>query len=496
EADNVRQVPAVTGTREVHERMSLLASEFRKKMSDGMEFGQHGEYRAAFYQSVIEGAKNFVKKDSRIWGQNNKTVKTSAEELIRFLDPWKKARPDEPLVILCFDEAHMLTMSVAGEYDWTRFSELRRVLRMIVGWPIFTLFLSTVGKLEQFVPLPQQETSGRLAIRELGLFAPIVLTPFDILAERISKSNWTLQRVASTHHMAHLGRPLFAAMYDAGDADFQQDIVKFAGTKLLHSKTHPSSLTAMQSLACMGVRIPIHFHPTVPPDMVKERILVGQHLRLLLYAGLGFTSMITTCASEPLLAEVAYRVLGTRRWSAGEAVMIAPSERGAQKFSPPLQAVSEHLRDSYLDLGTRGETVAAVLLLDARDRATTFPLAPNELPPGTDDGGDKTLRYDGARERRIVTVSHFLKALLAKPCHDITPLEYHHVQRAEVRLETAFKDCFIYFNHYIKATSFEVVNQAYLRLAISRGAALICADNQAGVDIIIPCLRRSALSWC
>ncbi|KAH9828946.1 uncharacterized protein C8Q71DRAFT_891689, partial [Rhodofomes roseus] len=386
------RLKTVTGTREVHERMSLLASEFRKKMSDGMEFGQHGEYRAAFYQSVIEGAKNVsmhffrchVRYASRIRPSlsrrtNNKTVKTSAEELIRFLDPWKKARPDEPLVILCFDEAHMLTMSVAGEYDWTRFSELRRVLRMIVGWPIFTLFLSTVGKLEQFVPLPQQETSGRLAIRELGLFAPIVLTPFDILAERISKSNWTLQRVASTHHMAHLGRPLFAAMYDAGDADFQQDI-KFAGTKLLHSKTHPSSLTAMQSLACMGVRIPIHFHPTVPPDMVKERILVAQHLRLLLYAGLGFTSVITTCASEPLLAEAAYRVLGTRRWSAGEAVMIAPSEREAQRFSPPLQAVSEHLRDSYLDLGTRGETIAAVLLLDARDRATTFPLDPNELP--------------------------------------------------------------------------------------------------------------------
>ncbi|KAH9828947.1 uncharacterized protein C8Q71DRAFT_684773, partial [Rhodofomes roseus] len=101
--------------------------------------------------------------------------------------------------------------------------------------------------------------------------------------------------------------------------------------------------------------------------------------------------------------------------------------------------------------------------------------------------------YDGARERRIVTVSQFLKALLAKPCHDITPLEYHHVQHADLRLEFAFKDCFVYFNHFIKATSFEVVNQAYLRLAISRGAALICADNQAGVNIIIPCLFGTQL---
>jgi len=80
-------------------------------------------------------------------------------------------------------------------------------------------------------------------------------------------------------------------------------------------------------------------------------------------------------------------------------------------------------------------------LLDARDRATTFPLAANEPLPGTDDiGDDHDLMYDGAQKRRIVTVLQFLRALLAKPCHDILPAEYERPGDANVPLEAAFKD--------------------------------------------------------
>ncbi len=121
----------------------------------------------------------------------------------------------EPLVILCFDEAHELTTSETdrGIYIWTRFEELRRACSIFVGLPIFTLFVSTVGKveLEPFAPLLGQSSSSRLAPWVYPTHAPIVAMPLDVLAERFplsSEDPWTLRRAASTHHMAHLGRPL------------------------------------------------------------------------------------------------------------------------------------------------------------------------------------------------------------------------------------------------------------------------------------------------
>ncbi|KAH9934215.1 uncharacterized protein B0H18DRAFT_1114955 [Fomitopsis serialis] len=314
------------------------------------------------------------------------------------------------------------------------------------------------------------------------------------MADRIHESGWTLKRVASTHHMVHLGRPLFGAMYDAGSEALRKNVVDFAKIKLLYSEADPELLTSAQSLACIGVRIPIDFKAYVPADLENERILVARHLRSLLYAGRRFAGAVMACPSEPLLAEAAYMVLARKRWSNGEAVMSPAQTTDAPRLLEPIPALSYHLSHSHLDLGTRGETVAAVLLLDARDRATTFPLAHGDLSPGTDDTeDDEDLRYDGVRKRRIVTVTQFLRALLAKPCHDIIPAEYHKPEDAGVPLETAFKDCFVYFNHFIKAASSDMVNQRYLRLAMSRGAAFICADSQGGIDIIIPCLFGTVL---
>ncbi|KAH9911485.1 uncharacterized protein B0H18DRAFT_358315 [Fomitopsis serialis] len=455
---------------------------------------------AAVLSSVVEGAEKFLPKDpvwkhnqdSPIVNQDDRTVLNSATELIQHLNSESMFPLDRPLVILCFDESHMLTKTQARDDDWTRFSELRRSLHMICTLPIFTLFLSTMGKVEQFAPFPQQERSGRIVGRELEVFPPIVLTPFDVFAEHVSGPECTLQRVASTQYMAHLGRPLFGALYDTGR---REEIVHVAEAKLLNSQTSPEHLTQNQLLACMGVRIPLVFKASVPDDLEKERLLVADHMRLLLYASTGFARVLTTCSSEPLLAEASYMALVSRRWSGGEAVALS-TKRMPMPLAP-ISVLAYHLANSQLSLGERGETVAAVLLLDARDRATTFPLAANEPLPGTSDAVGhchQDLRYDGALKRRIVTVSQFLKALLAKPCNDVLPTECDKPGNADVPLGAAFKECYIYFNHFVKTTSVDMVNQRRLRAAMTRGAAYICADSQAGIDIIIPVLSGTVLA--
>ena len=290
-------------------------------------------------------------------------------------------------------------------------------------------------------------------------------------------------------------------MYDAAMAERDQAvnewIFEFAGKKLLKKEKILSQMTHREALACIAVRVPIDFNP-VPlypneQNATAERTFVSDHLRLLLYADAGFSSIITTSASEPLLAEAACRLMVYFRWSHGKA-----KEPGSRTGLDPLVATKEYIEQSLLDLGPRGEFVAALLLLYARDCATTFALN-DELPPGSlsDKGAHSDPKYDGAYRRRIVTVHQFLEALLGeskfKACADSFPRAYHKPEHATTPLREAFGDAFIYFNHFIKVQSYDVVTQEYLLLAISRGAAIICADGHVGIDIIVPVLIGTVL---
>ncbi|RPD57235.1 hypothetical protein L226DRAFT_433533, partial [Lentinus tigrinus ALCF2SS1-7] len=104
---------------------------------------------------------------------------------------------------------------------------------------------------------------------------------------------------------------------------------------------------------------------------------------------------------------------------------------------------------------------------------------------------------DGASQRRIVTVKQFLVALLGQTNFDLCagslPRAVQNVDHSQTTLVKAFEGAFIYFNHFIKAQSYDVVNQEYLLLAISRGAAIICADGNVGIDIVVPVLFGTEL---
>jgi hypothetical protein len=77
----------------------------------------------------------------------------------------QKAKPHKniPLVILAFDEAHTTTkrQQAAGE-DWYVFNELRHALRRLHSLPLFSLFLSTTGKISQFTSAVDEDLSKRV----------------------------------------------------------------------------------------------------------------------------------------------------------------------------------------------------------------------------------------------------------------------------------------------------------------------------------------------
>jgi hypothetical protein len=143
-----------------------------------------------------------------LWVPDESVIQAAATEVVKILDPDNNC-PDEPLVIICWDESHSLTDHINGE-SWTCFSELRRALRKIRGLPIFSVFLSTAGKFHLFSPEIQFESSNRITIHALNRFSPITEVGFDQFAAKVSPNGEsTLTQVSSTDHMAHLGRALW-----------------------------------------------------------------------------------------------------------------------------------------------------------------------------------------------------------------------------------------------------------------------------------------------
>jgi hypothetical protein len=115
-----------------------------------------------------------------------------------------------PAIILSFDEAHTLTEASTDDVDglWSRFSELRRALRVIHSFPCFSVFLSTTGKVQQFTPDALHDISFRLQEGLLSLIPPFCELGFDQLAEKAIGGKATLEYVSSLSFMAKLGRPL------------------------------------------------------------------------------------------------------------------------------------------------------------------------------------------------------------------------------------------------------------------------------------------------
>ncbi|KAJ3001938.1 hypothetical protein NUW54_g6123 [Trametes sanguinea] len=204
-----------------------VASKVRQLMSEDMVYGQHGLYRQKFCADVCKRATELMllPEGSVAIRQSSLTpevsaidekgrqiyVKAAAEALTSYLTTVQK----ESSTARALDLEVILGIAL--------FPDVRRALRLVRELPIFALFLSTVGKLEQFSPPPQLESSARLFRSQLVPYPPIVWTPFDVMAAHITDEKvWTLTEVASMYHIVHLGRPLFPAMYDAANQENPQ----------------------------------------------------------------------------------------------------------------------------------------------------------------------------------------------------------------------------------------------------------------------------------
>jgi hypothetical protein len=115
--------------------------------------------------------------------------------------------PRWPLVILAFDESHILT-EFPQRCHWTLFSKLCHALQVIGKRPIFSLFLSTSGSIFRFSPEIKSDLSSQVIQDGLRPLDPITEISFDDIVYPAKEDTVSLSQVTTTDWISHLGRPL------------------------------------------------------------------------------------------------------------------------------------------------------------------------------------------------------------------------------------------------------------------------------------------------
>jgi len=157
-----------------------------------------GIYLSSFRLSVLDQCNTEVRLTTVIQRVMNKIVSDSV------------LKTRAPVLFLAFDEAHTLSQSFhdkESDSDWTPFASLRRGLRSTRSFPIWSLFLSTTGKSDQFPP-PRLDKSGRINRGELHNVIPYSALGFDQVATK-GHENMTLEDVVAIGFRLAMGRPLY-----------------------------------------------------------------------------------------------------------------------------------------------------------------------------------------------------------------------------------------------------------------------------------------------
>ncbi|KIL68319.1 hypothetical protein M378DRAFT_158863 [Amanita muscaria Koide BX008] len=465
-------------TNELHREKNpqTITQKFRLLMTAGQTFNHQGFKRREFYRAVVKYANELLQLpiisaplDSSIrqltpHGEQLDT-RRAALDLLKCLNPELEAaeiktlKTIPPLVILAFDEAHVLLVekhqSDIGYFS--KFSELRRALRALKELPIFSVFLSTSGKIQNITPRAEDDGSGRVQKSKLVLLPPFIELGFDQMVGQISDGALTIETVSNIKFMVRFGRPLFGSRYFNGDAEIRNYVVYYAAEKLLGGVAFPhtpkakkETFTSEAKLACMAVRLALEFNATTLASQNRERTQVEKHMRVCLVMSPGFEAAVTVAPSEPILAEAAYLLMQDR-----------------EAFDLPGVLLDE-LQRPGLDKGDRGELICLVLLLIARDVAV--------------------------QEKRsaVIDVRFFMEKLLASQwsttVSNARPARCCTNTEDQRPFSEAFEKSKMYFNHFIKVNDYQVINRAFLWRLIARGAAVLCVDNQGAIDVLLPFL--------
>ncbi|KAH7905574.1 hypothetical protein BJ138DRAFT_1130414 [Hygrophoropsis aurantiaca] len=473
-----------------------IAALFRAYKAEGMTVSTHGRYRREFYARVVDRAKRETGPACTAYltigpplpernSQGKSPPMSPSDEEARQFPPVRALvqlvgghhsaydPKYKPLVTLVFDDAHTLAEahpsgSNPPDSGWTHLIELCKAIRGLYRSPLYSLFLSTSGKIAPPErPQPVEDPSSRTMSTHMDAVPPFTDLGFDQLVYQLSLDGKEIAWITSDDVISHLGRPIFGAWFDCDDGSVRSGIVSFAAKKLLggieyNTAVPVAELLVHAKLTCLAQRFPIDFILTPNPHQSAEMAQLENHTRVCLKIDLDSARIVTVASSEPLLFEAAYWVMQNHAFDAPGALVSV-------------------LRGVTADKGSRGELVVMLALTLAWDRA---------VGPAGDDGRPV---------QRWTTLPAFFRHLFHSPAHT-NPSELHDDVFAalgqtlspagpiatEVTFEDQFQDARVYFNHFIKVHEHSFINRAYFAALSYRGTAVLCEDSKSGIDGIVP----------
>ncbi|KAK0450322.1 uncharacterized protein EV420DRAFT_748676 [Desarmillaria tabescens] len=454
-----------------------LAPAFRDYMTKGQSMSGPSNLRKTFYQEVVDAA---TKDTSTFGGDSKQSPKLGSDQLFYayqclqdtiYMDtgivadgnwqPMEDRLTNMPKIYIMWDEAHCLTEPFDPQTGLqSKFSVLRRVLRMLRGKALFSFFLSTTGRTSQFLSARPVDPSARIYEGSLALIPPFTDLGFDhfMAGHHLGSADAeTLTDVTKFKYIVRMGRPLWGGRYEHGNEQVRDNIITFAQMKLaneLPSRLRDTALNTAQTFACLAQRLALDITSTSFVDSVQEQDLVQNHMRVCLKIGAGFVDLLTTSSSEPILAEAS-----------------SLTTRDNKLFNMP-SALKMVLEGFSINQGDRGELLVLALFTMARDAA---------IPPSN----------TWATELPVIPVLNLLSYLFndvifasissALPSRIIK-------EHSPLCFKNAFANAKLSFNHVIKPHQWKVLNRHLLLGFIARAAAILCANNQPGVDIVFPYL--------
>ncbi|KAL1918799.1 uncharacterized protein VTP21DRAFT_2821 [Calcarisporiella thermophila] len=196
-------------------------------------------------------------------------------------------------LLCCLDEAHELIDDSMGDSRSLKFRIWRRGIRSIEWKGLFSVCLSTSGKINNFHPRFELDPSARSV--PFSLFQPF----FDVAMIDALVSNWPEN--PSPEQLAQYGRPLFGALISKGSSVTRA--VELAKMKLVGT-TGDGRFTSLALLACLAA---VRFSPLA----TFAQTLVADHMATVLGVSADRSEVYLTYPSEPFLAAGALYALNT-----------------------------------------------------------------------------------------------------------------------------------------------------------------------------------------
>ncbi|KAI0255371.1 hypothetical protein BJV78DRAFT_761181 [Lactifluus subvellereus] len=373
-------------------------------------------------------------------------------------------------VFIAFDEAHPLTdhwdqLETSGLSNYT---ELRRALQVLSTFSLFTFFLPT-DKISQFSPPRTHGPSNRICRSTFRPPPPFIELGFDQLMRnrKVLDKYKTLEQVTSSECIAHMGSPLWGTMHDLGDEQVRHGLLGFAIEKLLNSSTTSAlKLTEDQQYAVLSQRLGLDIGTTAyvsaPLIDVSKKILkqIENHMCVCIEISNGMEIIRGIAASEPILSEAASYIM-------------------RQNF-PNFDlagSLSNVLSEFPIHLGDRRELLVAAFFTWARDNVIV-----KQPPPPLPE----FCRHSSVRE---IISCLFFEPVVQSMFNDIPSIG---PSKAEKRtLGEVTHAAHMHFNHLIQSQEKKIVAHRYLIAVMARGAAVLGANCQAGVDMVFPYLYGS-----